>query len=81
MVPLCYNTVKSKRKGIPMLKHHEDVWGSRGTVPYILNFGPRWEWVVRFTFRPLYPQEKSPLYPLDRRLGGPQNGAAKRKEF
>jgi hypothetical protein len=28
---------------------------------------------VSFTPRPLYPQEKSPWYPLDRRLGGPQN--------
>jgi hypothetical protein len=28
--------------------------------------------VVRFTPRPLYPQGKSPWYPLDRRLGGPQ---------
>jgi hypothetical protein len=29
--------------------------------------------VVSFTPRPLYPQEKSPWYPLDRRLGGPQS--------
>jgi hypothetical protein len=29
--------------------------------------------VVSFTPRPLYPQGKSPQYPLDRRLGGPQN--------
>jgi hypothetical protein len=28
--------------------------------------------VVSFTLRPLYPQGKSPWYPLDRRLGGPQ---------
>jgi hypothetical protein len=28
---------------------------------------------VSFTPRLLYPQEKSPWYPLDRRLGGPQN--------
>jgi hypothetical protein len=26
---------------------------------------------VNFTPRPLYPQEKSSLYPLDRRLDGP----------
>jgi hypothetical protein len=30
--------------------------------------------VVSFTPRPLYPQGKSPWYPLDRRLGGPQIG-------
>jgi hypothetical protein len=29
--------------------------------------------VVSFTLRPLYPQGKSPWYPLDRRLGGPQS--------
>jgi hypothetical protein len=29
--------------------------------------------VASFTPRPLYPQEKSPWYPLDRRVGGPQS--------
>jgi len=29
--------------------------------------------MVSFTPRPLYPQGKSSCYPLDRRLGGPQN--------
>jgi hypothetical protein len=29
--------------------------------------------VVSFTPRPLYPQEKSPHYPLDGRLGGSQS--------
>jgi hypothetical protein len=29
--------------------------------------------VVSFTPRPFYPQGKSPWYPLDRRLGGPQS--------
>jgi hypothetical protein len=29
--------------------------------------------VVSFTPRSLYPREKSPRYPLDRRLGGPQS--------
>jgi hypothetical protein len=29
--------------------------------------------VVGFTPRPLYPHEKNPRYPLDRRLGGPQS--------
>jgi hypothetical protein len=29
--------------------------------------------VVSFTPLPLYPRGKSPRYPLDRRLGGPQN--------
>jgi len=38
-------------------------WGSGGTAPCILDFGIPW---------PLYPQGKSPWYPLDRRPGGPQ---------
>jgi hypothetical protein len=29
--------------------------------------------VVSFTPRPFYPEGKSPWYPLDRRLGGPQS--------
>jgi hypothetical protein len=29
--------------------------------------------MVSFTPRPLYPQRKSPWYPLDRKLGGPQS--------
>jgi len=29
--------------------------------------------MVSFTPRPLYDQGKNPLYPLDRRLGGPQS--------
>jgi hypothetical protein len=32
-----------------------------------------WRWVVSFTPRPLYPRGKSPWFPLDKRLGGPQN--------
>jgi hypothetical protein len=48
-------------------------WGSEGIGPRILNIGTGWRWVVSFTPRPLYPQEKSPWYPLDRRLGGTQN--------
>jgi hypothetical protein len=37
------------------------------------DLGTRWRWVVSFTPRPLYPQGKSPSYPLDRSLGGPQS--------
>jgi hypothetical protein len=38
----------------------------------ILDLGTRWRWGVSFTSLPLYPRGKSPRYPLDRRLGGPQ---------
>jgi hypothetical protein len=48
-------------------------WESAGIAPRILDFDTRWKWVVSFMPRPLYPQEKSPWYPLDRRLGGPQS--------
>jgi hypothetical protein len=47
-------------------------WGSGGIGALILDLGTRSRWVVIFTPRPLYRQEKSPMYPLDRRLGGPQ---------
>jgi hypothetical protein len=41
--------------------------------PRIPDLGISWRLVVTFTPRPLYPRTKSPWYPLDRRLGGPQN--------
>jgi len=43
---------------------HEDVWGSWGTAPRILNFVTRWRWAVNFTLRPLYNWGKSSRYPL-----------------
>jgi hypothetical protein len=36
--------------------------------------GTSWKCVVSFTPRPLYPQKKSPRYPMYRRLGGPRAG-------
>jgi hypothetical protein len=36
--------------------------------------------VVSFTPQPLYDREKSPRYPLDRRLGGPQSRSGLRGE-
>jgi hypothetical protein len=51
----------------------KEYWGSGCIAPSILDFDTRWRWVVIFTTRPLYPQGKSPWYPLDRRLGGPQS--------
>jgi hypothetical protein len=38
------------------------------------------EWVVDFTPRLLYPQGKSPWYPLDRRLGRPQSRSGRGEE-
>jgi hypothetical protein len=38
----------------------------------VRNLGTGWRIVVSFTLRPLYSGEKSPKYPLERRLDGPQ---------
>jgi hypothetical protein len=46
---------------------------SGGIATHILYLGTRWRRVASFTTRPLYSQGKSPWYPLDRRLGGPQS--------
>jgi hypothetical protein len=55
-----------------LTEHHamKAYWGSGGIAARILDLGTRWRWAVSFTPRPLYPQGKSPWYPLDRRLGG-----------
>jgi hypothetical protein len=50
-------------------------WGSGGIAPRILDIGTRWMTVVSFTPRSLYPQGKSPWYPLDRRLGGEEKNS------
>jgi hypothetical protein len=57
---------------------HEGVWGSGCIDPHFLDLGASWRWVVSFTPRPLYPRRKSPRYPLDRRLGGPQSRSGRR---
>jgi hypothetical protein len=51
----------------------DGVWGSGCIDPYYLDLGTSWRWVVSFTPQLLYHQKKSPWYPLDRRLGGPQD--------
>jgi hypothetical protein len=52
-------------------------WRSRGIAPRIFDLGIRWRWVVNLTHRPLYSQGKSPWYPLERKLAGPQNRAGR----
>jgi hypothetical protein len=39
----------------------------------IPNHGTRCELVVSFMSQPLHPQRRSPMYPLGRKLGGPQS--------
>lgn len=41
--------------------------------PFILNFGVRMRWMVSLTPWPPCPLGKSPRYPLNRKLGGPEN--------
>jgi len=69
---LLQNT-KGKHKGkvVPVLflnEHHtmKAYWVSGGIAPLIL-------WPQHFMPWLLYPQGRSPWYPLDRRLGGPQS--------
>jgi hypothetical protein len=80
----CFNLNNQKYTNITPLtlklslcltKHHamKTYWGSGGIAPRSLDLGTRWRWVISFTPQPLYPQGKSPWYPLDRRLGGPQS--------
>jgi hypothetical protein len=55
------------------LTEHHDMkanWRSGGIAPHILR-------ARHFTPRLLYSQGKSPWYPLDRRLGGPQSRAGR----
>jgi hypothetical protein len=62
-------------KTYPLLKHHviKMHWVNGDVASCIINLGTGWRLVVSFTPRPFYPRGKSPRYPLDRRLGGPQN--------
>jgi hypothetical protein len=70
-----YITVQSGmlvcRLSLCLSKHHamKTYWGSGGIAPCILDLGTGWRLAVSFTPRPLYPQGKSPWYPLDRLKG------------
>jgi hypothetical protein len=68
---------KVKGKVFPVLltEHHamKVYWGVEVWLHAFFDFGSRWRWVFSFTPQPLYSQEKSPWYPLYRRLGGLHN--------
>jgi hypothetical protein len=70
------HTAKGKGKVVPVLltEHHtmKTYWGSGGIVPRVHDLDTSWRWVVIMP-QPLYSDWRSPLYPLDRRLGGPQS--------
>jgi hypothetical protein len=57
-----------------LIKHYAiKLYGGSGSLaPLFLALGGG-EWSINFTPWPLYPQGKSPWYPLDRKPGGPQS--------
>jgi len=60
-------------RGTVVPVHAMNAYGwKRGIAPPILDLGTRWEKLGRFTPCPFYLCRKNPLYPLNRRLGGPQ---------
>jgi hypothetical protein len=73
--PLIVKKGKNVKLSLCLTKHHamKTYWGSSGIAPRILDLGVRWGWVVSFTPRQIYPQEKKLRYPLDRRLCGSQS--------
>jgi hypothetical protein len=81
---VCWNVSKVKvRLFLCFLTEHQAMkayWGSGGIALRIFYLGTTWKWVVSFTHWPLYPQEKSPWYPPDRRLGGPQSRSGRSGE-
>jgi hypothetical protein len=56
---------------------HKGIWGGGCIDPHFLDLGTGWKCVVSFTPQPFYTRGKSPRYPLDRRLGGPQRRSAR----
>jgi hypothetical protein len=55
--------------------------GGRCVDPRFLSFGISWKWVVSFPPLSLYTKGKSPRYPLDKRLHGPQNRSGRNEEM
>jgi hypothetical protein len=85
---VAFGQVFSKYFGFPcqsfqqLLHNHHHRSSGAGTIGQqwptyqadLVSPHPRkWRWVVSFTPLPLYSWGRSPWYPLDRRLGGPQN--------
>jgi hypothetical protein len=81
-VVFCITVITCKL--VPMLNQLSTTpWRRMGSGlidPHFLDLGTSCRWVVSFTPRPLYPQEKSPRYLLDRRLRGPQSRSGQRGE-
>jgi len=54
----CRYLTKGKFVSVQTIKAYT---GSGGTIPFILNLGTRWRWVVNITLRPLYLQDRTPV--------------------
>jgi hypothetical protein len=50
------------------VQQHEDIWGSGGTAPSIINIDTNWWGAMSFTPRPLYRRVNSIRYALKRKL-------------
>jgi hypothetical protein len=70
-----YYMIGKGKLSLCLTKYHimKTYGGSGGVTVSVLNSGTGWMLVVRFTPRPIYPNGKSPWYPLNRRLCGPQS--------
>jgi hypothetical protein len=85
LIPEAGDSSVTQRKGNvrrwkPLSLRHEGVWGSGCIYPHFLDLGTNRRRVVSFTPQSLYPRGKSPRYPLDRRLDGPQSQSERRGE-
>jgi hypothetical protein len=70
-----------KGKVVPVLNYAMKASGVCVCIDQrIIDLGTSWRWVVSFTPQPLYPRGRNCRYPLDRRLGGPQNRSRRRGE-
>jgi hypothetical protein len=86
----CWSAVPTLRVHcwwLQLRKHHAAVGKVKVKLSqgeWIYRFTLSWPrhylWVISFTPLPLYPRGKSPRYPLDRRLGGPQSRSGRRGE-
>ena len=70
------------KKAVPV--HAKNAYrGSRGTTTFILNLDTRWRYVAKFTPRPLYPGERTPI-PTEQEAGwGPDSSRTfwRKREF
>jgi hypothetical protein len=67
------NKVKFSLCLINYALHHKGLWGNGCIDPRFLDLGTSRSWVVSLMPCPFTPEEITPRYPLNRKLGGPQS--------